>query len=182
MEIFRQAMTDLQSDTKEAQDRAFTTLMNATKESVNWAYEAWADLVKLLNVGDNRQKAIASQVLCNLAKSDPKNKMLKDFDALLNVTRDEKFVTARHCMQSLWKIGIIGKKQQEKVLAGLELRFNECIAEKNCTLIRYDIIENLKKIFDHTKDLAIKEKALALIESEGDLRYRKKYQGLWKFS
>ena len=71
--------------------------------------------------------------------------MLKDFDALLEVTNDERFVTARHCMQSLWKVGVAGKDQQKKLVEGLTRRFKECTTEKNCTLIRYDIIEDLRK-------------------------------------
>jgi hypothetical protein len=54
-------------------------------------------------------------------------------------------VTARHCMQSLWKVGIAGKDQQKKLVEGLTRRFKECTTEKNCTLIRYDIIEDLRK-------------------------------------
>ena len=43
-------------------------------------------------------------------------------------------------------------------------------------------IEKFRKMFDHTKDSVIKEKALALIETENDLKYRKKYPGLREFS
>ncbi len=68
--------------------------------------------------------------------------MLKDSGALLTVTKDERFVTARHCRQSLWKVGAAGKRQQEMVVKGLERRFKECISKKNRTLIRYDIIVN----------------------------------------
>ena len=67
---------------------------------------------------DNHVRAIASQVLANLGKSDPKGRMFKDFDKLLNVTRDEKFVTARHCMQNIWKVGLGGKKAQKLVVDG----------------------------------------------------------------
>src|SRR5258708_18946614 len=115
--------------------------MNATKEPVNWAYEIWDELLATLKEGDNRQRAIASQVLCNLAKSDPENRMLQDLKALLFVTRDERFVTARHCMQSLWKVGIAGESQRKALIEELIHRFHECAAEKNCTLIRYDILE-----------------------------------------
>ena len=52
---------------------------------------------------DNHNRAIAAQVLCNLAKSDPQYRMLKDFGALLAVIKDERFVTARHCMQAVKK-------------------------------------------------------------------------------
>ncbi len=122
----------------------------------------------------------ATQVLANLAKSDSKQRMLKDFEAILAVTKDEKFVTARHTLQALWKVGAAGKKQQKLVVERLADRFRECAAEKNCTLIRYDIIEGLRKLYDEVQDEKIREKALELIETEEDGKYRKKYATVWK--
>lgn len=66
------------------------------------------------------------------------------------------------------------------MLAGLEGRFKECVTEKNCTLIRYDILQGLRQLYDEVKDEIIKENAMELIETEEDLKYRKKYAGLWK--
>ena len=50
----------------------------------------------------------------------------------------------------------------------------------NCTLIRYDIIQGLKNLYEKIKDEGIKRKALELIEIKADLKYRKKYANLWK--
>jgi hypothetical protein len=119
-------------------------------------------------------------VLCNLAKSDPQERMLKDFTRLLAVTKDERFVTARHCMQSLWKVGAAGTEQRKMLVEGLAHRFRECNIEKNCTLIRFDIIQSLRNVYDETGDEKVKGKALELIETEDDLKYRKKYAGLWR--
>ena len=94
-------LNDLWSEDRELQNKAFFRILEVTDKPVDWAYEAWDDLMRNLCHKDNHNRAIAAQVLCNLAKSDPKNKMLKDLDALLEVTKDERFVTARHCMQSL---------------------------------------------------------------------------------
>jgi len=63
---------------------------------------------------------------------------------------------------------------------GLEGRFKECVTEKNCTLIRYDILQSLRNLYDSVKDESIRAKALELIEIEEDAKYRKKYTGLWK--
>jgi hypothetical protein len=106
--------------------------------------------------------------------------MVRDVPALLAVTKDERFVTARHCMQSLWKVGVAGESQRRVLVDGLTDRFQECIAEKNCTLIRYDILESLRKVYAVVADEAIRQRALALIETEADLKYRKKYATLWK--
>ena len=65
-------------------------------------------------------------------------------------------------------------------MEGLTHRFKECITEKNFTLIRYDIIQSLRNVYDATGDEKVKGKALELIETEDDLKYRRKYAGLWK--
>lgn len=58
--------------------------------------------------------------------------------------------------------------------------YKNCITEKNWTLIRYDIIQDLRNLYNQAKDGKIKEKALALIETEEDAKYKKKYASLWK--
>jgi hypothetical protein len=179
-EITRKALDNLYSQDRAAQNQAFFAVLAATDQPVDWAYEVWDKLLTGLEHKDNHVRAIAAQVLCNLAKSDPKNRMLKDFDALLAVTKDKRFVTARHTTQALWKVGLAGNAQQPLVVSGLAKRFHECSAEKNATLIRYDILAGLRKLYDQVADESIRETALALIESEQDLKYRKKYTTLWK--
>jgi len=176
----RTNLDNLWSADRQLQNEAFFHVLELTETPVNWAYEAWDELVENLSHKDNHNRAIAAQVLCNLAKSDPQNRMLKDFGALLAVTKDERFVTARHCMQALWKVGAAGKKQQKLLVEGLEHRFDECIAEKNCTLIRYDIIQSLRNLYDAVQDEGIRAKALEWIGREEDLKYRKKYASLWR--
>ena len=176
----RAQLENLWSTDRELQNRAFAYILDAADKPLDWAYEVWDELLANLTHKDNHNRAIAAQILCNLAKSDPKNRMLKDFDALLAVTKDERFVTARHCMQALWKVGVAGKKQQKIYMEGLEHRFKECITEKNCTLIRYDILQSMRNVYDVVKDEKINEKALELIEIEEDLKYRKKYSSLWR--
>jgi hypothetical protein len=173
-------LKNLWTNDRDRQNQAYNYILEATDKPVDWAYEVWDELLANLSHKDNHNRAIAAQVLSNLAKSDPKNRMLKDFDKLLAVTKDERFVTARHCMQSLWKVGIAGNKQQKIYMEGLERRFKECITEKNCTLIRYDILQSMRNVYDVVKDEKVKEKALDLIETEEDLKYRKKYASLWK--
>ena len=179
-EITRMNLDHLRSEDSDLQNKAFFYILDATEKPVEWAYEVWDDMVNGLRHKDNHVRAIAAQVLCNLAKSDPENRMLKDFDALIAVTKDERFVTARHSLQAIWKVGVAGKNQRKILMDGLEGRFRECITEKNCTLIRYDIIQCLRNLYDEVKDEKIKEKALELIETEEDVKYRRKYASLWR--
>ncbi|MGB7872992.1 MAG: DNA-directed RNA polymerase subunit alpha C-terminal domain-containing protein [Anaerolineales bacterium] len=176
----RAHLDNIRSKDGSLQNEAYHFLMEVTEKPVDWAYEAWDDLIEGLTHKDNHVRAISSQVLANLAKSDPKGRMFKDFEKLLNVTKDTRFVTARHCLQSIWKVGLGGKNAQHLVVKGLEQRYHECISEKNCTLIRYDIVVDLRNLYDATTSSEIKEKALELIELETDLKYRKKYASVWK--
>ena len=176
----RTHLDNIRSDDGQTQFKAYDYLMKETEKPVDWAYEAWDELIEGLTHKDNHVRAITSQLLTHLARSDPKGRIFKDFDKLLHVTKDERFVTARHCMQSLWNVGVVGKKQQAIYMDGLAKRFKECIKEKNCTLIRYDILVSMRNVYDRVNDEAIREKALALIETEKDVKYKKKYATVWK--
>jgi hypothetical protein len=179
-QTIRTNLDNLRSQDRGLQNEAFLYILKETDQPVPWAYEAWDELVEGLSDRDNHVRAISAQVLCNLAKSDPEKRILRDLPALLALTHDERFVTARHCMQSLWKVGVAGGEQQAALVAGLETRFHECITEKNRTLIRYDTLQSLRDVYDAVGDESIWEVALALIETEQDLKYRKKYGTLWR--
>jgi len=176
---YKKWFDDLRSPDPDRQNYAFQSLLKATDSPVDWAYEVWDDLLRTLADGDNRQRSIAAQVLSNLAKSDSQQRMSRDLAALLKVTKDERFVTARHCLQSLWKVGVAGETQRKALLQGLAARFRECKVEKNCTLIRYDILVVLRRVFDLVNDEEIQLTAEHLMATEKDLKYRKKYGTVW---
>lgn len=175
-------MAGLFSKDRAAQNQAYWAALAATEGPVDWAYALWDDLVAALKHEDNHVRSIAAQLLCNLAQSDPENRMLRDFEALLAVTKDERFVTARHAMQAIWKVGLAGPAQNRLLLAGLRARFVECSAEKNGTLTRSDILQSLRNLYDRQPDEAIRALALELIALETDLKYQKKYAGIWKIA
>jgi hypothetical protein len=159
---------------------AINAILSLTEQPVDWAYDVWDELLANLRHKDNHVRSIAAQVLANLARSDPAGRMLTDFDALMAGTRDPMFVTARHTLQSAWKVGAAGQPQRALVVERFAGRFVDCAPEKNCTLIRYDIMQGLRQLYDATHDEAIKTRALALIDTEPDAKYQKKYAGVWK--
>ncbi|RYZ45273.1 MAG: hypothetical protein EOO72_04485 [Myxococcaceae bacterium] len=170
---------NLRGQDADSRHASYRHLMAVTDAPVDWAADVWDGLLALLKEGDNHQRAIAAQLLSNLAKSEPK-RLLKDLDKVMVVTKDEKFVTARHSLQTLWRAAVADDALRAAVVDRLSKRFRECSTEKNGTLIRYDILEVFRKTYDVVKDEALKQLALTLIESEDDLKYRKKYAGLWK--
>ncbi len=68
---------------------------------------------------------------------------------------------------------------QEKALRFCEM--SSALSRKwNGALIRYDILCATRSLFEATKDQAIKSQASALIASETDDKYRKKYARAWR--
>lgn len=171
---------DLWHADRERQGAAYRDIMEQTAQPVAWAYTVWDEVLEQLADRNNRSRSIAAQVLSSLAKSDPAGRMLDDFPALFEVVKDERFVTARHALQSLWRVGCAGERQRLLLLGALERWFSDCAAHKNCTLIRYDIIECLRKVHDVVQDETIRTRARALIDLESDPKYRKKYSTLWR--
>lgn len=176
----RRHLNHIFGEDRAAQNASYQALMKMTERPVTWAYDIWDELLAGLTHKDNHTRAVAAQVLANLAQSDPHERMLEDFNRLLAVTKDERFVTARHCLQSIWRVGLGGRKHQRRVVQGLEQRFLECATEKNGTLTRYDILIGLRQLYAAVSDEAIKATALALIEMETEAKYRRKYAGVWK--
>ncbi len=154
--------------------------MSATETPVGWAYSVWPEVVANLGHRDNHNRAIAAQLLANLARSDPEQRILADLEAIVAVTHDERFVTARHALQSMWKIGLAGEPQRARFLEVMERRFMDAAADRNTTLIRFDIVESLRRLHDATGADDVRALALDLIGREEDQKYQKKYAATWR--
>lgn len=177
----RTKLTAILSEDREVQQRAFLDLLEEAERPVEWAYDVWDQLVTGLASPNNRVRAISAQLLCSLArKSDPDKRILKDFPRLMAVTRDPRFVTARHTLQNIWKVGAAGGEQKQMLLQALSGRYTDCIDEKNYMLVRYDIIAALKKLYDDDRDEKIRFLALKLIALEENPRNHQKNLSLWK--
>nr|WP_318540227.1 hypothetical protein [Terribacillus saccharophilus] len=175
----KEAFIKSKSKDKQESYEAYLYILQATEKQVDWAYEVWDDLLDGLTDQDNHQRSRAAQYLANLAQSDPENRMLTDLPRLWEVTKDEKFVTARHSLQSFWKVGLGGAEQRDKVMDYMDNRF-KTTDEKNHTLIRFDILQNMKNLYDQLNDEDIKQTAMYLIEAVEDEKYKKKYKSVWR--
>lgn len=178
--VLRQNLDNLMANDGQARQDALAYVMAATDQPVDWTYEVWDDLVRQTQHPELHHRAVATTLLCNLAKSDPQRRILTDLDAVMAVTRDKSFVTARHTIQALWKIGAAGQPQRQAIVERMAGRFADCAPEKNYTLIRYDLLVGMRKLYDAAPDEALRARALALIDTEPDAKYRKKYLTVWK--
>lgn len=172
-----QLFNNLTERDRDIQYKSYEELMKIVKEPVDWTYSVWEQLVKALTYKNAHVRAQSAQILCALAaKSDPEERVLEDFIKIWTITYDEKTVTARQSLQSIWRIGLAGQVQRDLVVSHLAKRFHTCVDEKNPTLIRYDIIVSLKNLFDETGETKLLNIAQNLIEKEQDVKYQKKYK------
>ena len=68
--IIRTHLDNIRSEDGQIQFKAYDHLMKVTEQPVDWAYEAWNEIVDGLTHKDNHVRAITSQILTHLAKSD----------------------------------------------------------------------------------------------------------------
>ena len=174
------AFADLWTRDRPRQTAAYRSVMAETDQPVEWAYVVWDDLVAHLASPDNHDRSIAAQILANLAKSDRDSRILDDLDAIVDVTRDARSVTARHVMQAIWRVGVAGEAQRAALLVALERRYREAEHERHPTLVRFDIVKALRDLYDVVPDDDVRTLALGLIELEPDPRYRRKAAAVWR--
>jgi len=162
------------------QGAAFQTLCTATETRVGWADAVWGDLVALLDHANNRTRAIAGQMLSRLAPFADPGTVAGTLPRLVAATRDAQFVTGRHILQSLARVADACDPVPTLLVDLLAARFRDCAAEKNASLIRFDIQTVLRAVHDRTDDDGIRLRALDLAMLEADVKYRKKYIGCWR--
>ncbi|HEX7049723.1 MAG TPA: hypothetical protein VF188_05875 [Longimicrobiales bacterium] len=176
----RALFADRESPDREVAYQALVGLFEMTEKPVDWAYEFWDRLLSDLTHRAGDKRAFAAQMLARLAISDPDGRLLKDFPKVAAVMKDEKTVTARHTLQSIWRVGLAGPKQKAMVLEALEARFRECAREKNGTLVRTDVVTALARLSKATGDEMIEARVNALIDAEPDEKQRKKQRAAWR--
>lgn len=170
----------LASGDRARKGQAYERLLAATAEKVDWGAEAWPALLPFLTDADNHVRSIAGQVLSRLVLSVPVEVLLDDFGKIIAVTHDEKFVTARHVLQSSWRIGLCGPKARDLLIDTYNKRFAAAAHEKNGSLVRFDIIVAIRHLREATDDAGLDAIAERLISAETDLKYRKKFMAAWR--
>jgi hypothetical protein len=181
-EIMDKPVKDLLDNLGSTDDRirfsALQSILKLTESQVEWVYDVWDDLFEKLDHENSYQKSIAIMLLCNLAKSDKEDRLADSLDLLLAHTKDEKFITSRQCIQSIWKVATTSKRSREEVLAHLEMRYKECVEERHYNLIRQDIIQSLRHLYEEDNDDTLLTKAQELMLEEKEAKHRKKYEAI----
>lgn len=168
------------SGDRQAAYQAFVELMELCEAPVDWAYEVWDQTRSELSSRAGAERAFAAQLLSRLALSDPEARILGDFPLLAALLRDEKPVTARHTLQSIWRVGLAGPEPLALVLRELEQRFDEAAAEPRGSLVRTDVLTALGQLAAAQGDPRVAALARALLTREPDPKALRKQRASWK--
>lgn len=155
---------------------ALESVLRLTQDRVAWADEVWDEMTVRLEHPNSFQRSIGIMVLCGLAKSAPEARVCETLPLILEHTRDEKFITSRQCLQSVWKLAAAHGSLTKSVLGHLEIRFRKCVDEPHANLLRRDIIASMKALYDEGHDPAIWHGAAALVCEEPSTKDRKQYE------
>ncbi|PBB06973.1 MULTISPECIES: hypothetical protein [Salimicrobium] len=159
---------------------AHRALLEEMETEVSWSYEVWDRLVGHLDDGDARLRSEAAQFLSYLAVSDPEDRIMRDFQHVWQVTKDEDLTAARRALQSVWRIALGGARQKNLVTGSMIERFYTAAGEKNGTLLREDIVRGLAALYERDDDPYIDEQAKGLIDNVDDPEEAKTYYNIWK--
>ncbi len=176
----RESINNLASTDDKIRFAALQSILKITDDKVEWVYEVWNDLVDKLDDKNSYQRSIAILVLCNLAKSDAENRIEACLQHLLAHTRDEKFITSRQCIQNLWKVAAANRHARDMVLDHLEYQFAECAGEKYYNLIRLDIIQSIRLLYNFEPNDRLLARAKEMVKIEQGEKYRKGYLAVLK--
>jgi hypothetical protein len=172
----RQQLNDLASTNDAVRLEAFMALMERTEAPVEWAGEAWDELVYKLEDANSYQRTIGALLLCNLTQSDSAGRMPGIVDTILAHTRDEKFITSRQVLQHCWKIARYNPALRDRVVDHLVERYRSCSGEKHYNLLRQDVIQALSSLQAVTGDENLLGCISALIAEDPEVKYQKAYR------
>lgn len=66
------------------------------------------------------------------------------------------------------------------MIVHLEKRFSECTSEAHYNLLRQDIVQSFRRLYDQEKDAGLLIRARDLIQEENEVKYRKQYKAILK--
>jgi hypothetical protein len=172
---------DLDSKDDKIRYPAFKKLQEITEQPVGWIYDKWYLLVDKLSSNNSYQRTIGFMLLANLCKSDTQHRTGCILNNLLNVTEDEKFITARQAFQNIWKIAVIDPSFENTITKYLEKSWVENIHLKNHpNLIKQDIIFSLWNIYKAKNNKSVNDLITHLIVSENDEKFIKALKKILK--
>lgn len=149
----------------EQQTQLYQALMQLTENKINDRDMLWGLAAEYAQHKNNHLRSIGGQLICRLVVANDEAETFFKYDSVLKaVTHDEKFVTSRHTIRSLWYVSLGSEAHFKWYIEYLKSRLIESFSEKNGTMVRMDIFEGMICAREF-----LKEKAKRTTEIDGVL-------------
>jgi hypothetical protein len=169
----------LESKDNNARYEAFKELFQLTEQEVDWIYDYWQILVDKLSSENSFHRSIGLLLLANLTRSDSEDRFSEIVGRYLTFLDDEKFITARQCLQNVWRIAVNKKAHRFAIEGALKSTYSGSIhLERNPNLIKQDVIFSLAKIAEFYKDESLNNEIESMILKETDKKTIKGIKGI----
>lgn len=147
-------------------------LLQSLSAADNRVYRYWETLARMIGDPNSYQRSLGLMLISENIKWDKENKFATICDEYLSHCDDEKFITARQCIQGLHKVlehSTMYRDQIVNALVKIDLGKRK---DTQQGLMLLDIIGVLEKIYDETAEMRVAEYFRAKYE-HGDARVRK---------
>lgn len=159
----------LESKDNNARYEAFKKLFELTEQKVDWIYDYWQTLVDMLSSRNSFHRSIGLLLIANLTRSDSEDKFSDIADRYLTFLEDEKFITARLCLQNVWRIAVNKEAYRVIISDALKSAYSRNIhLKRNQNLIKQDVIFSLAKIAGFYKDEILSNEIEIIVKNETD--------------
>lgn len=127
---------------------SFYIISEASQREPELFYHYWDDFVSLLNHPNSYHRDFALVMLANLTRADRENKFSLLFDDYFSHINDEKFMTARKCIQNTAKI-LANKEELTEDIINILLDVDKrCdFPKKRKALLKSDVIELFSEFY-----------------------------------
>lgn len=135
-------------------------------------YRHWDTLADMVGDSNSYQRSLGLMLIAENIRWDTENKFAAICDEYLSHCDDEKFITARQCIQGLHKVLEHSTMYRDQIVNALVKIDIGKRKDTQQSLMLLDIIGVLKKIYDETTEKRVAEYFRAKYE-RGDARVRK---------
>ena len=118
-------------------------------------YEHWDTFVEKLNDENSYQRSLGLMLIAENIRWDTEDRFGKICTSYLKHCDDEKFITARQCIQGLNSIISQTKKYRKEIIERLTAIDFEKRKDTQKGLLLLDVVEVLGKLYQDEKDIAI---------------------------
>jgi len=127
---------------------SFYIIAKASQKEPELFYQYWDDFIPLLTHPNSYHRVFALVLLANLTDVDKENKFSLVFDDYFSHINDEKFMTARKCIQNTAKILANREELTEDIINILLDVDKRCgFPEKRKALLKSDVIELFSEFY-----------------------------------